>query len=179
MADKPGPSPTTQVRSQKRNSSIPLVPQNATQTASTSQPLIPTRIVDAPTQRAYAVAFWAILIAWRFYDWVRLVEDSAGAESTWLFLKWVAIDFAFLFGLPELRIPWLEFSQPFVVTAFFLHALLDWMLMFNIGVPIPSLYSPCKMSWPDRTDSPKVTLANMAHRLSEGLLRPRTSHLGA
>jgi nucleoporin POM152 len=94
--------------------------------------VIPLRILDAPTQRFYAVAIYFALLAWRLYDWVQLVEDNA--ESFWLFLKWIAIDCVFLFGLPELRIPWLELSQPFVVGAFFFHAIFDWMLMFNIPV---------------------------------------------
>ena len=71
-------------------------------------------------------------MAWKFYDWAQLVEEDT--ESFWLFLKWIAIDCAFLFGLPELRIPWLELSQPFVVVTFFFHAVFDWLLMFNIGV---------------------------------------------
>ncbi|KAL2172298.1 hypothetical protein VTG60DRAFT_6676 [Thermothelomyces hinnuleus] len=95
--------------------------------------MIPLHILDAPTQRLYAFGFYAALFAWKFYDWAQLVEEDT--ESFWLFLKWIAIDCAFLFGLPELRIPWLELSQPFVVVAFFFHAVFDWMLMFNIGFP--------------------------------------------
>ena len=83
-------------------------------------------------------AVYAALLAWRLYDWFLLVEDNA--ESFWLFLKWIAIDFAFLFGLPELRIPWLELAQPTVVMAFLVHAVFDWMLMFNIPVGSP----PCQ-----------------------------------
>lgn len=63
---------------------------------------------------------------------MRLGEDL---DSSWmLFLKWVFIDFVFLFGLPELRIPWLELSQTLVLSMFAGHALFTYMLMFNIGV---------------------------------------------
>ncbi|KAL1837578.1 hypothetical protein VTJ49DRAFT_3638 [Mycothermus thermophilus] len=98
-----------------------------------STPVIPLNILDAPTQRLYALGVYTALFAWKFYDWAQLVEEET--ESFWLFLKWLGIDFVFLFGLPELRIPWLELSQLFVVVAFFFHAIFDWMLMFNIGFP--------------------------------------------
>lgn len=97
-----------------------------------AHPAIPLDLIDAPTQRLYVVALYLALLAWKIYDWVQLIEDDA--DSFWLFLKWIAIDFAFLFVLPELRIPWLEFSQPLIVILFFLHAFGDWLLMFNIGV---------------------------------------------
>jgi nucleoporin POM152 len=124
--------------------SLPVAPQQGAST-SNSAPVIPLHILDAPTQRLYAFGFYAALLAWKFYDWAQLVEEDT--ESFWLFLKWIAIDCAFLFGLPELRIPWLELSQSFVVVAFFFHALFDWMLMFNIGVWTPDtpleLRGPC------------------------------------
>ncbi|KAH8887072.1 putative nuclear pore protein [Thozetella sp. PMI_491] len=135
MADKPEAAAATLSGSRNRNS-IPLVPQDAARGASTAgQPLIPTRIIDAPTQRLYAAACWVALLAWRLYDWVRLVEDGSNTESFWLFLKWAAIDFVFIFGLPEMRIPWLEFSRPFAIANFFVHLFLNMMLMFNIGLP--------------------------------------------
>lgn len=124
----------TPASSSKRASTgpLPVAPQQGASAAANSAPVIPLHILDAPTQRLYAFGFYAALLAWKFYDWAQLVEEDT--ESFWLFLKWIAIDCAFLFGLPELRIPWLELSQPFVVVAFFFHALFDWLLMFNIGV---------------------------------------------
>lgn len=71
-------------------------------------------------------------MSWKLYDWVMVVEDDS--ESVFLFLKWIIIDFAFIFGLPEFRIPWLEFTQPFCIFAFLLHALFDLFVMLNIGV---------------------------------------------
>lgn len=61
-----------------------------------------------------------------------VVEDDS--ESLWLFVKWAGIDFLFIFGLPEFRIPWLEFGQVFSIAAFFLHVVFDFFVMMNIGV---------------------------------------------
>ncbi|KAL2268107.1 hypothetical protein VTJ83DRAFT_2953 [Remersonia thermophila] len=112
---------------------LPVAPQQRPGPRASSTPVIPLNILDAPTQRLYALGVYAALFAWKFYDWAQLVEEET--ESFWLFLKWLGIDFVFLFGLPELRIPWLELSQMFVVVAFFFHVAFDWMLMFNIGFP--------------------------------------------
>ncbi|KAM7197176.1 hypothetical protein V8F20_006725 [Naviculisporaceae sp. PSN 640] len=116
---------------------LPIAPRQRPDTTAAQRdgaaPLIPLRILDAPTQRFYALAVYFALGAWKLYDWLQLVEEDT--ESFWLFLKWIAIDFSFLFGLPELRIPWLELSQPFVVALFFIHAIFDWMFMFNVGLP--------------------------------------------
>ncbi|GAB1317244.1 Nucleoporin [Madurella fahalii] len=112
---------------------LPTAPHAGASTRSNTAPVIPLTILDAPTQRLYALGVYVALFAWKLYDWGQVVEENT--ESFWLFLKWIAIDCAFLFGLPELRIPWLELSQSFVVVAFFFHAVFDWMLMFNLGLP--------------------------------------------
>lgn len=121
---------------------LPIAPRQRPEAAAAAPPrdgtgpLIPLRLLDAPTQRFYACALYLALGAWKLYDWLQLVEEDT--ESFWLFLKWIGIDFVFLFSLPELRIPWLELSQPFVVALFFIHAIFDWMFMFNVGVsPTP------------------------------------------
>ena len=133
MADDDTPEPPR--RSTTTN--LPVAPQEHPTPAATTAPLIPLTVIDAPTQRFYALAIYIALFAWKFYDWAGVVEENA--ESFWLFLKWIAIDCVVLFGLPELRIPWLELSQPFVVALFFLHAIFDWMLMFNVAVSSPIL----------------------------------------
>jgi nucleoporin POM152 len=51
-------------------------------------------------------------------------------------MKWVGIDGVVLFGLPALRIPWLEYSAPVVTFLFLVHVLADGMLMFKVGLPI-------------------------------------------
>lgn len=89
-------------------------------------------MLDAPTQRFYAVGVYAALMAWKLYEWVALMENEN--DGAWLFLKWVFIEFAFFFGLPELRIPWLELTQVTSIILFCCHAAFDFVLMFNIGV---------------------------------------------
>jgi nucleoporin POM152 len=111
-------------------------PENAP-SAGTSAPLIPLTVLDAPQQRRYALAVYALLWAWKLYDWLSVVED--GDASWWLFLKWILIDFTYLFGLPELRIPWLELSQFMVTSVFSAHLILNYMLMFNIPVSFTGL----------------------------------------
>ncbi|KAF9873593.1 hypothetical protein CkaCkLH20_09052 [Colletotrichum karsti] len=130
------PDPNSSISSQKstRPSTLPQAPENASRGAPPSEPVIPLTILDAPQQRFYACAIYIGLLGWRFYDWIKLVEDND--TSAWLFLKWVFIDFGFLFGLPELRIPWLELSQPVVMAIFLFHAFFNFMLMFNIPLPL-------------------------------------------
>jgi nucleoporin POM152 len=72
------------------------------------------------------------LLAWRLYDWGNLLEDEA--DSFWLFIKWVAFDGVFWYGLPAMRIPWLEWSNPVITGIFLAHAILNGMLMFRIPV---------------------------------------------
>lgn len=164
--------------SAKSTSPLPVAPQRGASSATSSEPVIPLTILDAPTQRLYAVGVYVALAAWKFYDWAQVVEENT--ESFWLFLKWIAIDCAFLFGLPELRIPWLELSQPFVVAAFFVHAIFDWMLMFNVGVrscsPASGSLSPESAA---SLTLVAVPLAVVDPRTRQGLLRPRARHLGA
>ncbi|TWU78126.1 hypothetical protein ED733_007347 [Metarhizium rileyi] len=116
-----------------KSPTLPLAPENAAARRVRNEPLIPLTFLDAPQQRLYALAVYVLLWAWKLYDWLRVIEDG---DSSWLlFIKWIFIDFAFLFGLPELRIPWLELSQFLVTTLFAGHVLFNYMLMFNIPLP--------------------------------------------
>ncbi|KXH54177.1 hypothetical protein CSAL01_09767 [Colletotrichum salicis] len=136
-ARRQDPDPSSSTSSQKnsnRASSLPQAPESATRNGPATEPVIPLTILDAPQQRFYAFAIYVGLLAWRFYDWIKLVEDND--TSAWLFLKWVFIDFGFLFGLPEMRIPWLELSQPVATAIFLIHAFFNFMLMFNIPLPL-------------------------------------------
>jgi nucleoporin POM152 len=114
-----------------KSPTLPLAPENVPQSTG-SEPVIPLTILNAPQQRLYAALLCAGLWAWKGYDWIQVVEDG---DSSWgLFLKWILIDFVFLFGLPELRIPWLELSQFAVVTLFSIQLVINYMLMFNVPV---------------------------------------------
>lgn len=75
-------------------------------------PAIPTDIIDAPTQRLYAIALFAALQLWKFYDCSTLYSKDTGDSIGELFfiMKWVSIDSIYLWCLPSLRIPWLTFS---------------------------------------------------------------------
>lgn len=111
--------------------SLPVAPENTAAPVPEREPLIPLNIVDGPSQRFYAFAIYAALFAWRLYDWLQVVTTGTGSFTS--FTKWVGIDFVYLFvALPTLRIPWLDLSQPVVITMFVVQFILNWLLMFNI-----------------------------------------------
>jgi nucleoporin POM152 len=89
-------------------------------------------VLDAPSQRFYAIGLYAVLFLWKLYDWVSVAEEGEGSWG--MFLKWIVIDIIYLFGLPELRIPWLEWSQTFVTGVYCAHVVIDWLLMFLVPV---------------------------------------------
>lgn len=95
-------------------------------------PLIPTEFLQPPSQRAAAFAVYGLVLFYHLYDAYCLSLDET--ESLWLFMKWVLVDAIFLFGLPSLRIPWLEWSSSTMMVLFLAHALLDGILMFRIPV---------------------------------------------
>ena len=100
--------------------------------ANAATPMIPFTVVDAPSQRLYVALFYSALTIWRLYDYFGLVSDEA--ESLWFFMKWLAIDSVFLYGLPELQIPWLQWSSSMTAMLVILHTLLNALLMFRIPV---------------------------------------------
>ena len=116
----------------KVRSPLPNLPAASRAPAQSSAPLIPVNLIDAPSQRMYTLAVYGLLIIWRLYDWWTLVEEDI--HSIGLFMKWAFIDAIFLFGVPLLRIPWLEWSDATILTAFLAHAAINWMLMFRIPV---------------------------------------------
>lgn len=127
-------SPSSSVAGSTKSptAALPLAPEQAPRQRGGNEPVIPVTLLDAPQQRFYAFAIYALLWAWKLYDWLQVVEE--GDSSWWLFFKWIFIDFAYLFGLPELRIPWLELSQLVVTSIFTSHLVINYMLMFNIPV---------------------------------------------
>lgn len=97
-----------------------------------SDPLIPVRLLDAPSQRLYIAFFYLGLTVWRLYDYFRVLSDEA--DSLWLFMKWVLVDSVVLYGLPGLRIPWLQWSSSTMTLLFVSHAMLNAILMLRIPV---------------------------------------------
>lgn len=136
---------TQQGDRRRRNVSSPAItkPQHVSMAAGsqraqdgTQGPLIPTQVVDAPSQRLYVAAIYIALGAWRIYD---SIGASNELDSTWLFLKWNFIDGVFLFGIQALRVPWLEWTFPTFLAIFLLHAAANVFLMFRIPVSISSI----------------------------------------
>lgn len=115
---------------------LPEVPRARPQT--NTAPMIPTHILDPAQQRFYVVAFYIGLMSWRLYDWYNLNQEQE--ESVWQFLKWLFIDIVFLFMLPLLRIPWLEYSNLMAALFFLLHGVFDFMLMFRVGIPFHAMF---------------------------------------
>ncbi|KAF2835951.1 hypothetical protein M501DRAFT_941170 [Patellaria atrata CBS 101060] len=101
-------------------------------------PLIPFDVLDAPNQRFYVFAFWVLLMSWRLYDYWNLQIDES--ESLWLFLKWVAMDTVFLYGVPLFRIPWLEWSTAVFMALIAGHSLLNYFLMFRVPIPFSVIF---------------------------------------
>ena len=117
----------------------PLKQQSTAQYSVESGPLIPTDWIDAPSQRFYAFALYLALMSWRIYDWNTLQDSEE--QSLWLFMKWLFIDGTFMFGLPSLRIPWLEWEPQTMLGLFLVHAIMDGMLMFQVGLPIGAAFA--------------------------------------
>lgn len=121
---------------QRFSERLPEIPVAApsTQQSNPDEPVIPEHIIDAPSQRLYTFTIWTALWAWKIYDFLNLQESEE--QSLWLFMKWIAIDGTFLFGLPSFRIPWLEWSSTTMTVLFLAHAVSDGMMMFRIPIPI-------------------------------------------
>ena len=108
------------------------LPPATSPNANSPAPKIPSTLVDAPSQRLCVALFYVLLTIWRLYDYFGLVSDEA--ESLWMFMKWLLIDSAFLYGLPELEIPWLQWSSSTTTILVILHSMLNALLMFRIPV---------------------------------------------
>ncbi|KAJ2079875.1 hypothetical protein H4R24_003474 [Coemansia sp. RSA 988] len=70
---------------------------------------IPAAVVDLPSQRLYALAILALLLAWKTYDAIGLAVDS-GRTSFYLFVKWCLLDTAlwyagWLLHIPKMAVP--------------------------------------------------------------------------
>lgn len=124
--NQPSPDPA------RARSPLPDLPDATPAAAVTNTPLIPVNLIDAPSQRMYTFAVYGLLLVWRLYDWWRLVEDDA--NSFFLFVKWTFFDIVFLFGVPLLRIPWLEWSESTSLAVCSLHTIVNGMLMFRVPV---------------------------------------------
>ncbi|KAJ2684191.1 hypothetical protein GGH99_004126 [Coemansia sp. RSA 1285] len=71
---------------------------------------IPQTVVDLPSQRLYAVAVLAFLLAWKTYDATALSVDSERTSSVYLFLKWCVLDTGLWYACWRLHIPRLSIT---------------------------------------------------------------------
>ncbi|KAI9822360.1 MAG: hypothetical protein M1827_000079 [Pycnora praestabilis] len=146
---------------------LPNIPLSHSQDGETTVPLIPFEILDAPTQRLYVLALYVGFHAWRSYDYYQLVASDT--DSLWLFLKWAVIDGVFLFNLPIMGIPRLEWSFSTICGVFVIHALLDGLLMFRIPIPLEAwLIGLMKMMYDSElsVSERRVKPANILHNSS-------------
>ncbi|KAL8681295.1 MAG: hypothetical protein Q9186_002606 [Xanthomendoza sp. 1 TL-2023] len=130
-------------------------------------PLIPFSLIDGPSQRLYIAFFYLGLTAWRLCDYYGLVSDET--DSLWLFMKWVAIDSIFLYGLPGLKIPWLQWSSTSMTMLFVGHAIFDAVLMFRIPIPLEAWLIAFTRIFYDRelaVSERRVKPANVLHNSS-------------
>ena len=96
------------------------------------EPIISPELIAPATQRLCVVLVYIGLLIWRLRDFWILIHDDT--ESLWQFLKWLFIDAAFIYGVPALKIPWLEWSSTTTTFLFSLHAIFNGVLMFKIIV---------------------------------------------
>ncbi|CCU82583.1 Nucleoporin [Blumeria hordei DH14] len=134
----PSPGSNAKTRNELADSgkvkpSLPELP-DASKLISTSSPVIPVHLIDAPSQRMYTSVVYIALLAYRLSDWWSIIEEDT--TSIALFVKWCFIDLIFLFGIPFLRIPWLEWSDTTSVLACLAHIFINGILMFRIQLPI-------------------------------------------
>ncbi|KAF2738232.1 hypothetical protein EJ04DRAFT_486490 [Polyplosphaeria fusca] len=141
-------TPQTQRKSSPRSSNAPTpsrpnvgapLPNLPSAPKDTSSgPMISTDVLSAAQQRFYVSAFYMGLWAWRLWDFYTLaIEDE---ESLPLCMKWCFIDVVFMFCIPLLQIPWLEWSNAAAFLLFAAHAVIDVMFMFRIGLPVNSWF---------------------------------------
>ena len=109
----------------------PILQQKNARNASAN--IIPFELADAPTQRAYVVGLYLALQAWKISNCWQVLDEL---DSTWYFLKWSVLDLLFLFGLPALRIPWLEWSFFTTLTVYLIHFIFNVFIMFRIPIPV-------------------------------------------
>jgi len=104
-------------------------------------------MVDAASQRSYVFGIYIALWAWKLYTFYNLhVEDEKSVGSV---LMWAGIDMCFMFGIPVLDIPWLQWSNGASLLLFIVHAAIDTMLMLRIGLPVQAWFVSLLGFWFD------------------------------
>ena len=102
------------------------------------EPRIPTNVIDAPTQRFYAVAVFLTIQAIKIADIAKLYTGDEGDSISELMFcfKWVAVDGLFFWLLPFMRIPWLTFSPSTTFLQIFGSFVINMCFSFKYSVGI-------------------------------------------
>jgi len=123
----------------KPKSPLPAARETPASSVVSEEPFIPVNLIDAPSQRLYTIAIYGLLFVWFLYDWSCLFEDDAA--SIFGFAKWICIYALYVYGVPQLRIPWLEWSDNTSHALMMLHVLLVGWVMFRLPVNVPDFPS--------------------------------------
>lgn len=140
---RPGtvPQPNFQSRYATTTNPRPKTP-SVLQTPIALQPLISTDVVDAPTQRLYAVAIFVLLQAWKLYDIARLyAAEGDSISELWFCMKWLVMDGCFFWFLPLLRIPWLTFTPTFTLFAIAILSVVDIVVSLKYQLPVAAFFT--------------------------------------
>lgn len=141
--NRPGtvPQPSFQSRYATAANPKPKTPPSVLQAPLTLQPLISTDVVDAPTQRLYAVAIFILLQAWKLYDIARLyAAEGDSISELWFCMKWLVMDGCFFWFLPLLRIPWLTFTPTFTLFAIAILSVVDIVVSLKYQLPVAAFF---------------------------------------
>ncbi|KAH7930605.1 hypothetical protein BV22DRAFT_1191200 [Leucogyrophana mollusca] len=100
-----------------------------------TQPLIPEKFIDVPSQRLYYLSLGLLLQAVKAFD---IIQNLFAAEPVSHYgRKWLFIDFAYITTLSQLRIPRLRYTKAVVLlqicSFWFLDGLLFGGISLNLG----------------------------------------------
>lgn len=112
-------------------------------------PRIPTNIIDAPTQRFYAVTAFVVIQAMKIADIAKLYtgDDGDSISELMFCIKWMAIDGLFFYFLPFMRIPWLTFSPSTTFLQIVVFCIVNVTVCFKYSVSIAGIPFKCLISW--------------------------------
>ncbi|PPQ78029.1 hypothetical protein CVT25_015574 [Psilocybe cyanescens] len=117
----------------------------------TSNPLIPEKYLDVPTQRLYFLSLGLLCQSIKALDFVWSLAASEGRLATCR--KWLFFDLAYCIVLSQLRIPRLNYSKASVILQicllWFLDALLFGGISVNTSALLGSVALTSKLQAPD------------------------------
>ncbi|KAI3402391.2 POM152 [Candida oxycetoniae] len=104
------------------------------------KPLISTKVLDAASQRIFVFSVFILLQSWKIYDLVLLKSDlaSTSLSSFTFILKYAVIDGTFLWLLPILKIPHINFSPLQTIVCILLMNGISMFLVSSWAVPLLS-----------------------------------------